>query len=211
MLTTKLEHFLRKTWSRISPPEEKIDEKVPLSKLLAQMDAYGWGSVEEMPVNEAERRERLRYFNKLIDASGVEMNGSLLDLASGTTSLAYLYPDTVAIDNDPRKIKMLRRDGIKALIADIESLPFENDSFDYVVSISPPQKPVILHSNGCIHFHVNQECNRKLVDATLRIARKNVLIASHAVAREPPYEHLIEKRGTNGHYYVLYRANNDSV
>lgn len=211
MLTTKFEHFLRKTWSRISPPEEKNDEKVPLSKLLAQMDAYGWGSVEDTPVNEDERRERLRYFNKLIDASGVEMNGSLLDLASGTTSLAYLYPDTVAIDNDPRKIKMLRRDGIKALIADIESLPFENDSFDYVVSISPPQKPVILHSNGCIHFHVNQECNRKLVDATLRIARKNVLIASHAVAREPPYEHLIEKRGTNGHYYVLYRASNDSV
>lgn len=211
MLKTKLEHFLRKTWSRISPPEEKNDEKVPLSKLLAQMDAYGWGSVEDTPVNEDERRERLRYFNELIDASGVEMNGSLLDLASGTTSLAYLYPDTVAIDNDPRKIKMLRRDGIKALIADIESLPFENDSFDYVVSISPPQKPVILHSDGCIRFHVNQECNRKLVDATLRIARKNVLIASHAVAREPPYEHLIEKRGTNGHYYVLYRASNDSV
>ena len=211
MLTTKLEHFLRKTWSRISPPEEEIDEKVPLSKLLARMDTYGWGSVEDMPVNEDERRERLRYFNKLIDASGVEMNGSLLDLASGTTSLAYLYPDTVAIDNDPRKIKMLRRDGIKALIADIGSLPFENDSFDYVVSISPPQKPVILHSDGCIHFHVNQECNRELVDATLRIARKNVLIASYAVARDPPYEHLIEKRGTNGHYYVLYRASNDPV
>ena len=211
MLKTKLEHFLRKTWSRISPPEGKIDEKVPLSKLLAQMDAYGWGSVEDTPVNEAERRERLGYFNRLIDASGVEMNGSLLDLASGTTSLAYLYPDTVAIDNDPRKIKMLRRDGIKALIADIGSLPFENDSFDYVVSISPPQKPVILHSDGCIHFHVNQECNRELVDATLRIARKNVLIASYAVARDPPYEHLIEKRGTNGHYYVLYRASNDPV
>jgi len=211
MLTTKLEHFLRKTWSRISPPEGKIDEKVPLSKLLAQMDAYGWGSVEDTPVNEDERRERLRYFNKLIDASGVEMNGSLLDLASGTTSLAYLYPDTVAIDNDPRKIKRLRKDGIKGVVADIESLPFENDSFDYVASISPPQKPVMLHSDGCIRFHVNQECNRKLVDATLRIARKNVLIASHAVAREPPYEHLIEKRGTNGHYYVLYRASNDSV
>lgn len=211
MLKTKLEHFLRKTWSRISPPEEKIDEKVPLSKLLAQMDAYGWGSVEDMPVNEDERRERLRYFNKLIDASGVEMNGSLLDIASGTTSLAYLYPDTVAIDNDPRKIKMLRRDGIKALIADIESLPFESDSFDYVVSISPPQKPVILHSDGCIRFHVNQECNRKLVDATLRIARKNVLIASYAVARDPPYEDLIEKRGANEHYYVLYKASNDPV
>ena len=211
MLKTKLEHFLRKPWSRISPPEEKFDEKVPLSKLLAQMDAYGWGSVEDMPVNEDERRERLRYFNKLIDASGVEMNGSLLDLASGTTSLAYLYPDTVAIDNDPRKIKMLRRDGIKALIADIESLPFESDSFDYVVSISPPQKPVMLHSDGCIRFHVNQECNRKLVDATLRIARKNALIASYAVARDPPYEHLIEKRDTNEHYYVLYKASNDPV
>lgn len=211
MLTTKLERLLRKTWFRISPPKGKTEGRTPLPELLAQMNAYDWDSVEDMSVNEDEKRERLRYFTEIIGASGVELNGSLLDVASGATSLAYLYPDTVAIDNDPRKTKMLRRAGIKAVIADIESLPFENKSFDYVTSFSPPQKPVILHTDGCCHFRVDQECNKKLVDATLRIARKKALIASYAIAREPPYEHLIEKRDTNGHYYVLYRASNDPV
>jgi len=211
VLTTKLELVLRKTWFRISSPKEDAEEGIPLPELLARMDAYDWDSVEDMPVNEDERRRRLRYFNEVIGASGVELNGSLLDLASGTTSLAYLHPDTVAIDNDPQKTKMLRRDGIKAVIADIENLPFENKSFDYVVSISPPQKPVILRSDGCIHFHVDQERNRKLVDATLRIARKKALIASYAIARDPPYEHLIEKRDTDHHHYVVYRASNDPI
>ena len=211
VVTTKLERLLRKTWFRISPPREKAEERIPLPELLAQMDAYDWDSVEDIPVNEGERGERLRHFNEVIGASGVELNGSLLDLACGTTSLAYLYPDTVAIDNDSRKTKMLRRDGIKAVIADVESLPFKNKSFDYVVSFSPPQKPVILRSDGCVHFHVDQEYNRKLVDATLRIARKKVLIASYCIALQPPYDHLLEKRDTNGYYYVLYRASNDSV
>jgi len=208
---TKLGNVLRKAWCQVFSPREKEGKKIPLPELLAQMDVYDWGSVEDMPVNEDERRGRLRHFNEVIGASGMELDGSLLDLAAGTTSLAYLYPDTVAIDNDPRKTKVLRKDGVKAVIADIESLPFENKSFDYVVSFSPPQKPVMLNQDGCVRFHVDQECNRKLVDATLRIARKKALIACYAIAMEPPYEHLIEKRDTNGYYYVLYKANNDSV
>jgi len=210
-MLAKLERLLRKGWSRVFPSKESTDNDIPLPKLLAQMDAYDWDAVEDMPVNEDERRGRLRYFNEVIGASGVELNGSLLDLASGTNSLAYLYPETVAIDSDPRKTKILRRDGIKAVIADIESLPLENKSFDYVVSFSPPQKPVLLSGDGCIHFHVDQEYNRKLVDETLRIARKKALIASYAIALEPPYENLIERRGTSGCHYVLYKAGNESV
>ena len=210
-MLTRLERLLRKSWFRISPPREKAEERIPLPELLAQMDAYDWDSVKDMPVNEDERRERLRRFNEVISASGMELNGSLLDLASGTTSLAYLYSDAVAVDNDPQKVKMLRRDGIKAVIADIESLPFEEKNFDYVISFSPPQKPIILHSNGYYHFVIDQERNRKLVDAALRIARKRALIASYAIATEPPYKHLIERRETSGYYYVLYRASNDSA
>jgi hypothetical protein len=211
MVVTQLERLLRKTWFRVCLPKGKAEARIPLPKLLAQMEAYDWDSVEDMPVNEDERRERLKYFNEVIGASGVKLNGSLLDLASGTASPAYLYPDAVAIDNDPRKTKMLRRDGVKAVIADIESLPFENKSFDYVVSFSPPQKPVILHTDGCCHFHVDKECNRKLVDAALRIARRKVLIDSYSIAQQPPYDHLLEKRETNHHHYVVYRADNDSV
>jgi len=213
MLATRLELRSRRTWFQIFPPRENANGKIPLPELLAQMDAYDWDLVEDMPVNEDERRGRLRHFNEVISASGVELNGSLLDLASGTTSIAYLYPDTVAVDNDPRKIKMLRRDGIRAITADIESLPFENKSFDYVISFSPPQNPIILRSNnnGHYHFVIDQEYNRKLVAATLRIARKKVLIDSYCIALQPPYDHLIEKRTTDHHHYVLYIASNDSV
>ena len=212
-MVTKLEPLSRKAPLQVLPIREDAGNGVPLPELLAQMDIYDWDSVEDMPINEDERRRRLEYFGEVISASGVGFNGSLLDLASGSTSLAYLYPDTVAVDYDLRKIKMLRRDGIKAVVADIESLPFESKSFDYVASFSPPQKPIILHSDntGYQHFIIDQVYNREFVDATLRIARKKILIASHAIAMEPPYESLIEKRGTNGYYYVLYRANNDFV
>jgi len=175
------------------------------------MDAYDWDSVEDVSVNEDERRERLRYFSKVISASGVSLNSSILDLASGITSLAYLYPDAVAVDNDPRNIKMLRKDGIKGVVADIERFPFEEKSFDYVVSISPPQKQIILHSDGYCHFIIDQDYNRKLVDTSLKIAREKALIASYSITLQPPHSHLIEKRETNGHYYVLYRSSNNSV
>jgi hypothetical protein len=212
-MITKLKPPLRTASSQIFPLREDTGNGIPLLALLAQMDIYDWDSVEDMPINEDEKRRRLKYFDEVISVSGVGFNGSLLDIASGTTSLAYLYPDTVAVDEDPQKIKVLRRDGIKAVIADIGSLPFESKSFDYVVSFSPPQRPIILHSNsnGYHHFIIDQVYNRELVDATLRIARKKILIASHAIAMEPPYEPLIEKRGTSGYYYVLYRANNDPV
>ena len=209
MVVAQLGRLLKKIRGRIFLPGEGAEEKTPLPKLLAKMDAYDWESIEDMPVNESEKKERLRYLKNIIGAAGVELDGSLLDLASGTASLAYLYPDAVAIDNDPRKTKVLRSDGIKAVIGDIESLPFEDKSFDYVVSFSPPQKPVVLQTDGCCHFHVDQECNRKLVDDALRIARKKALIASHAIAIKPPYEYLIEKRETNGYYFVLYKANSD--
>ena len=210
-MTTRLEPLLRKTWFQIFPLREKAEKRTPLPQLLAQMDAYDWDSVEDMPVNEDERQKRLSYIREVIYASRVEFNGSLLDIASGVTSLAYLYPDVTAVDNDPQKIKRLRRDGIKGVLANIENLPFEEKTFDYVVSISPPQKPTILHSDRYCHFVIDQEYNRKLVDATLRIARKKVLIASYCIALQPPYDHLIEKRDTNRHHYVLYRASNGSV
>jgi len=211
-MVVRSESQLKKVRFRFPLLRWKSSEKgIPLEKLLAQMDAYDWQSVEDITVNEDERRKRQMYFDELIDASGIELNGSLLDLASGVISLAYLYPDTVAVDSDPQKIKRLRRDGIKGIVANIETLPFEEKSFDYVVSISPPQKTVILHRNGYVRFGVDQEYNRRLVNAALRIARKNVLIASYYIATQPLYDHLIEKKDTNGHYYVFYRASDGST
>jgi len=141
------------------------------------------------------------------------LNSSILDVASGVNSLAYLYPDVVVIDNDPRKIKMLRKDGIKGVVADIESLPFEEKSFDYVVAISPPQKLIILHKDGFVRFDVDHEYNRKIVDAALRISREKVLISCYDITMQPPHNDMIEKRGVmRGFYkihYVVYKANNN--
>ena len=189
----------RKVCSQISPLRRKSGKGIPLQKLLAWMDAYDWDSVEDIPVDEQERR-RIRYFNEVIHASGLGLNGSILDLASGATSLAYLYPNAVAVDNNPQKIKMLRKDGIKGVVGNIESLPFEAKSFDYVISISPPLKPRILHKDGYVRFTIDQEYSKKIVEAALRIAKEKVLIASFDIALHPPYKEMIEKRQTNGYY-----------
>ncbi len=202
-MTLKLEPLLR----------EKHNKKMPLQKLLAQTDAYNWDSVEDMPINEAERRNRLGYLRQVIRASGIGLNSSILDVASGVNSLAYLYPDVVVVDNDPRKIKMLRMDGIRGVVADIESLPFEEKSFDYVVAISPPQKLIILHKDGFVRFDVDHEYNKRIIDAALRISREKVLISCYDITMQPHHNDLIEKKGiVRGFYkihYVVYKANNN--
>ncbi len=203
-MTTKLEPLLR---------ERHNNKRMSLQELLAQMEAYNWNSVEDMPINEAERRQRLGYLREVIRASGIELNSSILEVASGVNSLAYLYPDVVVVDNDPRKIKMLRLDGIKGVVANIENLPFEDKSFDYVVAISPPQKLVILHKDGFVRFDVNHEYNKRIVDAALRISREKVLISCYDITMQPPHNDMIEKRGImRGFYklhYVVYKANNN--
>jgi len=202
-MTTKLEPLLK----------ERPGKGIPSQKLLVQMDAYNWSAVEDTPINEDERRERLSYIREVIRSSGIELNGSILDVASGVTSLAYLYPDVVVVDNDPRKIKMLRKDGIKGIVANIERLPFEEKSFDYVVSMSPPQKLIILHRDGHVRFNVDHEYNRKIVDAALRIAREKVLISCYDITMQPPHNDMIEKRDIVRNfytfYYVIYKVNNN--
>ncbi len=206
---TRLESLLNKVHRQVSPRREDSGRGIPVPELLSQMDAYDWASVEDIAVSEDERGKRTRQFSELINESGIELNGSILDLASGVTSLASSYPETVAVDNDPQKIKLLRKDGVKAILADIENLPFEGKSFDYVVSFSPPLKPVVFHKDGYVSFGVDHEWNKKIIDAALRIARKEVLIASYFVALHPPYEDLVEKRDSNGLQWVLYKASDN--
>ena len=108
---------------------------------------------------------------------------------------------------------MLRMDGIKGIVADIENLPFEDKSFDYVVAISPPQKLIILRKNGFVRFDVDHEYNRKFIDAALRISREKVLISCYDITMQSPYNDLVEKKGiVHGFYkihYVVYKANNN--
>ena len=193
--------------------EKPDNKKIPLQELLAETDAYNWKSVDGLPINQTDRRNRSGYLRQVIHSSGIELNSSILDVASGVNSLAYLYPDVVAVDNDPRKIKMLRMDGIKGVVADIENLPFEDKSFDYVVAISPPQKMIILHRHGCIRFDIDHDYNRKLIDAALRISREKVLVSCYDITMQSPHNDLVEKKGiVHGFHkihYVVYKANNN--
>lgn len=209
-MTTRLGFLLNKVHLQILTTREDPVKGIPVPELLAQMDNYDWTSVEDIAVSEADVRERSKLSKELIYESGIELDGSILDLASGAVSLASSYPDAVAVDNDPQKIKRLRKDGIKAILANIESLPFQGKSFDYVVSISPPLKPVVFHKDGYVSFGVDHEWNKKIVDAALRIARKEVLIASHFIASNPPHEDLVERRDDGGLQWVLYRVGDNA-
>lgn len=195
----------------VRAPSETPVSGVAVPRLLAQMDAYDWNAVEDIEVDEEERRAGARRLRQLIDDAGIDLDGSVLDVACGANSLAYSHPDTVAVDNDPRKIKHLREDGIKAVLADIEDLPFEEKSFDYVVSFSPPLRPVVHDKRGYVTFGVNGDWSEKLVDSALRIARKEVLIASYFIALHPPREDLVERRDSERFRWVLYRASDDSL
>ena len=190
----------------VRPLRGDVDRGVAVSELLAKMDEYDWTSVQDIKIDEEERRASSRRFKRFIDDAGVDLDGSVLDLACGTNSLAYSHEDTVAVDNDPRKIKRLREDGIKAVLAGVEDLPFEEKSFDYVVSFSPPLQAVVHDKRGYVTFGVNQEWCKKIVDAALRIARREVLIASYFVALHPPREELVERRDSERYQWVLYRA-----
>jgi dolichol-phosphate mannosyltransferase len=57
----------------------------------------------------------------------------VLDIGSGSSVLATMIPELVAVDNEPQKVRFLSRRGVNAVVADAEKLPFSNESFDQVV------------------------------------------------------------------------------
>lgn len=201
----------RKADYQLMPQDDHPAKAGRVPDLLALMDAYDWASVDDIAIDEDERRESSRRFQELLDDAGLRLDGSVLDLACGINTVAYSHSDTVAVDNDPQKIKRLRKDGIRAILADIEDLPFDEKSFDYVVSFSPPLQPVVHHKGGYVSFGVDREWSKRIVEAALKIARREVLIASHFVALHPPYEDRVEKRDDKGFQWVLYRAGDDPL
>ncbi len=67
VLATKLEPVLGKTWRQIFALRGSTGNRIPLPELLAQMDAYDWDSVEDMPVNEDDRRGKLVLYRAIND------------------------------------------------------------------------------------------------------------------------------------------------
>ena len=202
-----LRSVAKKWWARIFRQRQIARSGVPLDVLLAEMDAYPWSLVEDLIFTDRQRREKLRYYNSVLDRCGIGLSGSVLDLACGPISLGHLYKDVVSVDIDPQCIKEVRCHNQKGVITDIYSLPFEEGSFDYVVAIDPPLTPMILHRDGTVRFSVDPEATTRLVEGALKTARKNVVIVSYFMARFPPHPEMIEKRVLEPPYYVIYRAN----
>ncbi|TET37508.1 MAG: class I SAM-dependent methyltransferase [Dehalococcoidia bacterium] len=175
-------------------------------RLLAEMDAYHWDSVDDIAISKEQKRQKLKYFREILNDSGMNLSGSVLDLASGPISLAYLYHDTVAVDSDPACIKSVRQNKIKGVIATIPDLPFEENSFDYVTCINPDLAKRVPDGDSVVKVSYDREFSKQLVEAALKIARKKVLIVSFDLSRFPPHEQWIEKRVVQPLYYVVYRA-----
>jgi len=137
-------------------------------------------------------------FESYLDQMGIDLEGSILDVACGPVSLACLYDDVCGHDNSPAFIEHLVERGIPARLADITELDYPSESFSYVVSLNPPMKP--FRRRGDIRAEI-----RRFVEEMLRIARKGVIIRSGPMMDylPPQCDHLVERRGKN---YVVYRA-----
>lgn len=194
-------------WARLFRQRQIATGGVPVDVLLAEMEAYPWDSVEDLILTDRQRREKLQYYNSVLDRCGISPSGLVLNLACGPVSLGYLYKDVVSVDIDPRCVKEVRRNHLKGVIADIYNLPFEEGSFDYVVAIDPPLVPIILHQNGMVRFAIDPVATSRLVNGALKIARKKVVLISFFIARFAPCPEMIEKRVLGPPDYVIYRAN----
>ena len=185
--------------------KDNVSERA-LDKLLAEMDVYKWDGIEDIAISQWEKRWKLKYFKEILDDAEINLSGSILDMASGAISLAYLHRNTVAIDKDPRCIKQLRQNNIKGAIAVIPDLPFEGNSFDYVTVFNPELTGSVRShdGNGVVEVTHDRKFAEQLVEAALKIARKKVLIVSYEIARSPPYPEYIERRVVEPLYYVVY-------
>ena len=186
----------------------RLKDKVPgqaLDKILAEMDIYQWDCVEDIAISQWEKRCKLKYFKEILNDAGINPSDSILDLASGAISVAYLHRNTVAIDKDPRCIKQLRQNNIKAAIAVIPDLPFEDDSFDYVISFNPELTGRVWSHDGVVEITYDRKFAEQLVEVALKIAREKALIVSHQIALNPPHPEYIERRVVEPLYYVVYR------
>lgn len=137
-------------------------------------------------------------FESYLDQMGIDLEGSILDVACGPVSLACLYDDVCGHDHSPSFVEHLAEQGIPARLADITELDYRSGSFCYVVSFNPPMKP--FRRRGDTRAEV-----KRFVEEMLRIARKRVIIRSGPMMDflPPECDHLVERRGAN---YVVYRA-----
>lgn len=180
------------------------------------MDKYDWENVPELYEHPDYYKIAPEIFKKLADEMNLKPKGLMLDVCSGPVSMAAVYKNTVAFDYPEEVIKKLRSQGIKSVMGNIvEGLPFEDKTFDYVVSIGLPMRPYEkTDAQRDAIFHEKYLPTKKkygedfvefFVDELIRVAKKRVAIVSYPVVELRPKKHekKIERIGS---YYVVYKV-----
>jgi hypothetical protein len=190
--------------------------KKKLEQLLKEMDEYDWDKVPDLYNLDDYYRVAPQIFAKLMEEMKLKPKGLLLDVCSGPVSLSAVYKNTVAFDYPEEIIKQLRKSGVKAVMGDIvEGLPFENKSFDYVVSIGLPMRPYEKQdAPQDSDFHqkyipskkkYGQEFVEFFVSELVRVAKKKVGIVSIPVVELLPEKHS-KKIERISDYYIVYKV-----
>jgi len=190
--------------------------KKKLEQILKEMEEYDWENVPDLYNLDDYYRVAPQIFTKLMGEIGLNPKGSLLDVCSGPVSLAAIYKDTIAFDYPEETIKQLRKSGVKAVMGDIvEGLPFENKSFDYVVSIGLPMRPYekknVPRDSDFYKKYVpskkkyGKEFVEFFVNELVRVAKKKVGIVSIPVVELLPEKHS-KKIETISDYYIIYKV-----
>jgi len=137
-------------------------------------------------------------FRNYLNHMGIDLEGSILDIACGPVSLGCIYENVHGHDNSPRIVRCLAEKGIPASLSDISRLDYPSKSFRYVVTFNPPMRPFRERGDTCGGI-------KKFLEDMLRIAQDKVIIRSGPIMPFLPeeYDRLIERKGEN---FAIYRA-----
>jgi len=137
-------------------------------------------------------------FRNYLNHMGIDLEGSILDIACGPFSLGCIYENVHGHDNSPRIVRCLAEKGIPASLSDISRLDYPSKSFRYVVTFNPPMRPFRERGDTCGGI-------KKFLEDMLRIAQDKVIIRSGPIMPFLPeeYDRLIERKGEN---FAIYRA-----
>jgi ubiquinone/menaquinone biosynthesis C-methylase UbiE len=128
----------------------------------------------------------------VVDAVREVQPSRILEVGCGQGELAERLKDeldaeVVAIDQSPRMVELTRARGVDAQVADVQALPYHDDSFDVVVA-------------AWVFFHVQD------VDLGLREVSRVLKARGRFVAATNASDHLLEMfqfAGMEDHRFVL--------
>jgi ubiquinone/menaquinone biosynthesis C-methylase UbiE len=120
--------------------------------------------------NELHKREQLDKIKTIFKNTYISHEETILDVGCGTALYAYLFRNYKGIDPSPG---MLAESSADVRLGKAEDIPFEDNSFDNVISISS------------IH---NFKDYKKGVEEMIRVAKKKVIIT--LIKKAKKYEEI---------------------